>query len=1385
MGWYKLLKKQASKIINKAVGFICFFIAIFMVSGIVKAQQNVSFNHLLVQHGLSQSTIYSILQDSDGFIWIATRDGLNRYDGYEFKVFRNDESDTTSISDNQVFVMAEDNEGMLYIGTNNGLSMYNKNTDAFSRFYNKPNQKASLSNNHVYALLVHSSGNVWVGTDGGGISIYNKKTASFTNLFHGSQKYKESQIRSILELPDKSVWIGTKGNGVLIYKEGKIEQVTTENNNFCGILSNSIRLIYSDSQNNIWIGSDEHGVTCYNLINKNISHYTTNSETKLSHNAVRAILEDKLGNVWIGTRIGLNHLNHKTGEITHILNDELNEKSLSNNSIRSIAQDNSGNLWFGTYYGGINVIYGSSNNFTLYKPSRLKQNGLSYQIVSSFAQDSKGNIWVGTEGGGINKLKKGTTLFKTIKSNGSKNSLVNDNVKELYIDDDDIMYIGTYGGGLDVYNIRNQTFKNYQNNANNRSSISSNYIYSVLKDSKSRIWVGANMGGINIFSPDEGNFEHVTLTFNGYSLKGETINDIIEDAVGNIWFATDVGLLKFDNKAYRWISLLGKNQTLNTLSLTIDMFGTIWAGTEGNGIFAIAKNCKIKQYKSKDGINGSVIFGIKSDSKNNLWISSNNGLLKFPLNKHYKLPYKTDTLIINYDVNDGLQGNEFNRGASFVSNDSLFYFGGLNGFNVFDPVNIAHNTTIPPVAITGFYVSNKKVTYYGSSSPLKKHISRTNKIVLNHKQSSFSFEFVALNFDKPQKNQYAYKLEGFDPEESGWIYSGKNHVVSYTNIYPGDYIFKVKASNNDNIWNHEGKQIAITVLPPFWRTKLAFVIYLILLAMLLYAFRRMVVFRTNQKNLLENERLEKQRIEELNQMKLRFFTNISHEFRTPLTLISGPLEKLMKVPDMQAVEKNYLYALMHKNMSRLHRLINQLMDFRKLENKKMRLSVSEDNLYHFLNEVVQGFSEFCKQKDIELNITVGDAEISKCWFDPSILDNIIFILLSNAIKFTQTSGKITVEINVENGMAEIKVCDTGIGISEEKLNRIFERFYTDNSLKYTKSMGTGIGLSFAQSLVELHKGKISVESEVNKGTTFSICIPVNRNAYVSEEINTKTKVDSLGYHVVTPDVIPKEQVKLNTDADAAESILIVEDNLELREFIKSNFGNYTLYEAENGKEAFKLAKKHLPDIIISDVMMPVMDGMEFCKMIKNNQITSHIPVILLTAKANIEHKIEGTNYGADVYMEKPFNIELLSANVCNLLLQRKALRERFSGHILNDKPNEEFEKIEDKFIKNVQDIIFKKKSDPDLSVEYLGEKLGLSRSQLFRKFKALTDHSPNEFIKVVRLKYATELMAKGELNVNQIAYECGFSNPSHFIASFKKYYNKTPKEYAKLVGMKN
>lgn len=1381
-----LIKSYFGKRIS-FLGKCILFLGTFILSvNTTTAQNSISLQHISTQDGLSQSTIYCMLQDSEGFLWFGTRDGLNKFDGYNFTVYRNKKNDSTSISDNHILSIMEDRKGRIWVGTEIGVCVYNKNLNSFHRYEEVNNDSNLFRSSHVYALLQDSRGNIWAGTDGGGVSIYDSISDSFKRLEHffpTTETTRNLKVRSILELSNKEIWISTIGDGIIIYTPELNTLIPRHRTTSasCGIESTSIRTLYEDSKRNIWIGSDEDGLSVYNLNTKKTRYYSADKKGEISHNAIRSIFEDSHGSIWIATRVGLNQYHPTTNNFTQYFHEELDNTSLSNNSVRSILQDKSGNLWFGTYYGGISVLYNSSKNFRLYKPDKNKANSLNYEIVSSFVENKDGGVWVGTEGGGINYINTTTHEISTKQNIQSILGDEGNNVKALFNDNNNNLWVGTYGNGLYKINLSNNTFEHYTHSSTDSNSISSNNVYVIHIDSKGLCWIGTNLGGLNLFDRKTKTFKHINIAdTDSNPIFGNTINCIKEDALGNIWFGSDKGLIKYDGEKYQNITLHNnQGQVLNNvfvLSINIDSFQSLWIGTSQDGLIKLDVNTlKSQQYTINENLSSNIIYGIIEDNASNLWLSTSNGLMKFPLAIQYGKLNKNQSAIIYYNIHDGLQGNEFNRGASFKDSKGNIYFGGLNGFNSFNPKNITLNKTKAPIKLSAFHLSNKKVDTYTKNSPLKQHISQTQSIKLNHKQSSFSFEFVALNYDKPEKNNYAYKLDGFDDD---WIYSGGNRTAVYTNIDPGEYKFMVKASNNDNLWNNNGPVVDIIILPPFWKTKLATATYILIVIILLLTFRKLIIIRTNEKNLLEFERLEKGRIEEINQMKLRFFTNISHEFRTPLTLISGPLEKLLNENDVTKDEQTYLLSLMHKNVQRMQRLISQLMDFRKLENKKMRLKISSGNITSCIKDAIQLFEEYCSRKGIALKYISNLSEKEIYWFDKSIVDNVVFILLSNSIKFTPNKGEILVELNQREHLLEVKVKDTGIGIPKDKLNIIFERFYSESNP--SKILGTGIGLSFAKNLITLHKGEIQVDSVVDEGTCFTFSFPVNKEAYSDTEItqlhDTLPETDLPSVNTIMPPTTEDSSEKLS------ESVLIVEDNHELREFIKSSLKKYEIYEAENGKEAFKLAKKHIPDIIISDVMMPIMDGMEFCRLVKNNMITNHIPLILLTAKTKVENRLEGTKSGADVYMDKPFNVALLTANVENLLTQRKTIRERFAGQYISENTEGEINKLEDDFISKAQEIIFNRKSDPDLRVEDLSSELGLSRSQLFRKFKTLTDHSPNEFIKVVRLKYSKELLTKGELNINEISYECGFSSASHFISSFKKHYNKTPKEFALLIN---
>ncbi len=763
------------------------------------------------------------------------------------------------------------------------------------------------------------------------------------------------------------------------------------------------------------------------------------------------------------------------------------------------------------------------------------------------------------------------------------------------------------------------------------------------------------------------------------------------------------------------------------------------------------------------GLKDYIINGLQTDDEGMLWISTIGGIYSYDLRSNE---------LRHFDYLDGLQSNEFNMRSCYKNSNGELFFGGVNGFNVFHPKEIIQNTDVPPVVITDLKLFNESVVPGEKNSPLNKNISETKEIVLNHYQSSFSFEFVALNYLIPEKNSYKYILEGY---EDTWNYSGRNRTASYMNLKPGKYTFHVTASNNDNVWNETGASIDVTVKAPPYATPLAMFVYFVVLSALLYILIRIVRFKAEKENELVLERAEKERIKELNLRRLQFFTNISHEFRTPLTLIAGPIDKLISGKNMHQSE--YLLQLIKNNVNRMLRQVNQLMDFRKIENEKMTLKVVKQNMNKFLSQIILGFEDMANTKMIELRYISTDniSEDSEQWFDIGILDKVMYNLLANAFKFTPKYGIIEVHLSLEGDIARIEVKDTGKGIEKDKLKWIFDRFYSES----TDNISTGIGLSLSKKLIDLHRGHIEVESEKMKGSNFIVTIPVTLESFNADEISDidsdfiseRSGIDSLpGSLALAEDY--------HGTGENKELILIVEDDPDMSSYLANHFSDYKLLIADNGKTAFKKAKESLPDIIISDIMMPEMNGIELCKAVKKEYLTSHIPVILLTAKAAIDEKIEGMEVaGADAYVEKPFNAEYLSVLVRNLFLQRRKLIEKFSGlGTESRKPDESLDENQ-LFLQKINHIVNDHISDSSFAVDQLLVEIGMSRSQLYRKFKAISDKNPSEYIRILRLQHACDLVQNKDYTISEVAFMSGFENISYFNTCFKRHFGVSPGKY--------
>ncbi len=1322
-------------------------------------------------------------------MWFGTSDGLNKYNGYEFDIYRFDPTDSTSISDNKIYSLYQDSDSVLWIGTRFGLNYYDRIRDKFVRFYKRPGEnQGGLSGNFIRCINEDKDGNIWIGTIGAGLNKYVKDENKF---YHFETPGVENNVTSIVNDPDGNLWIGTDAHGICYFDRTKEQFTYHAFNNKEQTASGKIygQNLYLDDQNNVWVGTEGIGLYKFNKKEQRFTWFSQSDQKELiGNNIVKSILEDDDGNLWIATDGGgLNIYNVKTGQTTQYTYDINDLNGISSDAVYTVYRDNEGIFWIGTFGGGINIINPNKKRFYHYTQEGWNKNSLSHKAVLSFCEDSRGIIWIGTDGGGLNRFDPQTKRFTNFKHDPGKPGSISSNViTSIYEDSEKNLWIGTYSGGLNMFNRSTGKFISYKNVPDDPKSIINNNVWDILEDRNGNLWLGT-LGGLARFDAKNREFRHFVMKEdNSYFSR---VISLLEDSKGRIWVGgNQLGLL---NKSTGQIKIFPyKNElydgttTYDVRCIYEDKNGNLWIATEGAGLNLFdPENGKFIAFTTKDGLSNNSIHQILEDKSGNLWLSTNNGLTKFhPETKKVRI----------YDDNDGLQSNQFSYMAAMKDNSGRMYFGGLNGFNVFHPDSIRDNPYKPPVVLTDFIHFNAKKN---KNAVLNKHIHYAESIELPFK-SVFTLQFTALNYTSTEKNQYEYKLEGFSDE---WINVDNQRTATYTNLDPGKYVFHVKGSNNDLVWNDKGTQLNIVISPPWWKTKAAYTLYVVLIILIFYSFRSYLISRQKMKNDLIIKDLEKKKIEEVNQMKLRFFTNISHEFRTPLSLIMGPLENMLQHKQFDNGIKRQL-RLMASNADRLFRLVNQLMDFRKIETGNMQLRASKDDIVHFLKQIKNAFNEFARKHHIKYRFT-SSVEKLDMYFDHDKMDKIFYNLLSNAFKFTPDNGKISVVINKinKNGtsgqqqMIEIIIQDTGIGISSDRLPKVFDRFYQiGNSVKLKKSIeqeGTGIGLALTKELIEMHHGTIEVQSMEGLGTKFIIHLPVDASHLTPEQIihdpqqetylhNELYKFlsDNDEYEPTTNDGIESGEEHAGKDAP---KILIVEDNQEVREFIRVCLQpDYEISEAGDGMEGLEKAKEIVPDLIINDIMMPGMDGVELIEKLKTDEITCHIPVILLTAKDTIEFKIKGLEIGADDYICKPFNVKLLKIRIKNLIDSRKLLQDKFRKDVLLEPKEVTVTSSDEKFLKKAMEIVENHISDSNFSVMVFVKEMGMSRSVMYRKLEAVTGQSVNEFIRTIRLKRAAQLLALNEFTISEVTYEVGFNDPQYFSKCFSKQFGKTPSSYA-------
>jgi ligand-binding sensor domain-containing protein/signal transduction histidine kinase/DNA-binding response OmpR family regulator len=1347
--------------------FIVLIIAIIIFT-CCYGQSNIS-NFQSIQDELSNPYIRCILKDSQGFMWFGTNEGLNKFDGSNFTLYEKGTNQPNSLICNAINAIIEDKNKNLWVGTGTGLCVYDREKDNFKAFRHF-GQDLFPS---VSALLEDNNDNIWIGTFGVGLYKYNKNIDSLYAYIHDKNdttSISSNFIFSIISDKKGRIWIGTR-NGLDLFDE--------KNNEFTQyyhgqklpseLSTGFINELCLDKDGDLWIGTNGKGL--YELTEQenrwHINHFQLSDFEGSKSSNILSLMCDNKGNLWIGTENGgLYVLQSSSKEFVNYKNEEGNLHSLSSNSIWSLYQDNTGIIWIGTYNHGINFIDARIEKFEVYRRNINEHYTLVNNNVTNFSEDKAGNILIATDGGGISSFNPKTQRFANVIDNSSISSKA---VMAVLCDSKQRIWVGTWDGGIDLFNTSGKKIKNFKAEANNKPGS----ILSLMEDKDGNIWAGTAGNGLLQYNQDINDFTRLSCDSLRFPFSNRSFVSILcQDSEGTYWLGLPNGLVSLKlldgKKIFKAYVHAEDTQSISSSCITSifeDSAHNMWIGTtDGLNLFN-KKNGTFTVFRKENGLPNNNINEILEDKNHCLWVSTYGGISKFEIkNKSFK----------NYSKADGLLSNSYNQRSGLKTRTGEFFFGCNNGFVTFFPDSIKPNTYIPPVYITGLKIFNNPVVAGAKGSPLSKSISITRSITLNYKQTSFTIEFVALNYTHSAKNRYAYKLEGFDKD---WNYVGTKQYATYTNIEAGKYIFKVKGSNNEGIWNPEPVQLGIVVRPPYWKTSLAYLLYFTCTAFILWEFLTLLIIKSTQAKKLKLEKIHHEKSEELNRMKIQFFANVSHEFRTPLSLILAPLKQIIDHEQLKDDVKKQLEMVYH-NANRLFRLVNELMDFTKSEEGLLKMLAQKADLVSFSYEAYYMFAAEAQRRDINYTIE-SEFDSMEVWFDKSKMEKIISNLLSNAFKFTPDKGKIQLKIGVDNSSTQssvyISVIDNGSGISNEYIDKVFDRFFQSPEDGNKNSAGTGIGLALVKSLVELHHGTISVTSRKWEETCFTVKIPLGHSHFKENEILDESDGNFLVPNQVYQGEGSEQKIQPGQNAPL---LLIVEDNPQLLEYLASVLAQkYHILTASDGAEGLRIAREAIPDLILSDIYMPKLSGIELCKNIKNEMPTSHIPVIFLTAKASTPDIIEGIGTGAEAYITKPFDNLQLEVTIEKTIETRRKLYRRFSQDVYiipNENAGNEFDR---KFLKGIIDYIDKNASNNNITVENLASHLLMSRTNIYRKIKALTGQTATEFIRFTRLKMSIKLLEEGKYNISEIAFKVGFSSPGYFSKCFKDHYGKSPSEY--------
>ena len=1306
----------------------------------VSGEENSSyyFTHINGDNGLSSSNVKAIIQDSYGFMWFGTKNGLNRFDGTSI-LRMNCEDHQLKKGNNNISALYEDANRTLWVGTDRGVYLYHPASDVFTHI-NQKTKEGKTMDNWVSAIVGDTQGNIWVIIPDQGIFRYKDNELYFYEISNRRQ-FKQESPNCICVRENGEVWIGFWGLGICRYnpQNDSFEQIV-EDRDGRPLVGKNINSIceYGD-----WLimAANEGELIKYNTK----SHVLEDIKVAGADNTFYTTGAYMKGKIWLGTFNGLYVIDEKKNEVVSLKEDLMRSFSLSDKMIYSMCQDSEGGIWIGTLFGGVNYLPNRNLQFDKFVPGS-SGNSLNTKRIRELAEDVKGNIWIGTEDAGISVLNVENGVIRQVKDHKSGNHLVTLAVVPFQ----DQIYCGLFKAGLDVIQVPGYTVRHY---TPSELKIGEGSVYVFHIDRKGRKWLGTGWG---LYVAEAGSFNFVNVKETGYNW----IFDLCEGKDGSVWIATmGSGVWRYSPQTDSYKKYESKENEPDGLSsnsvssVMQDSKGRVWFSTDRGGIcYYNEEKDNFVTYSIKEGLPDDVAYKILEDEEGNLWFGTNRGLVRFH-------PDKNDIRV--FTTKDGLLGNQFNYKSALKARNGKFYFGGIDGLVAFDPREAKTDDFVPPIYISKFSIYNKEVTVHTADSPLKECITHTDRIVLNYDESNISFDVALLSYSTAEANQYYYRMAPIDKD---WIKAATNQNISYAKLPPGQYTFQVKATSNDNGGQFVERSLSIEILPPWWFSPWAYVFYFIWLVCVVVSWFFWYKHR-KEKEMEERQKLfEIEKEKELYESKVNFFTEIAHEVRTPLTLINGPLETLqeMEIADPK-IQKNL--SVITQNTNRLLTLTGQLLDFQKIGAHKFEMTMECVDITSLLRETVARFEPTISKKNKELALHIPEESIEAV-VDKEAITKILSNLLNNALKYARHS--ICVELQRETEAFLVRVTSDGDKIPAEISQQIFEPFY-QAAKKDSASFGVGIGLPLARSLASLHRGKLYLDSE-HEDNSFVLSVPLVENTLRSlpklEEITVET--DTLG-----------EGVPVEAEMKSYV-LLLVEDNETMLEFMSERLLEvFTVETAKNGQEALEVLRSRRIDLVISDIMMPVMNGWELCKEIKSDMDLSHIPVIFLTAKNDIDSKINGLKIGAEAYVEKPFSFNYLKTQIVSLLYNRQKEREAFSKRPFFPTNKMQMNKVDEEFMNKVIRTIEENIIDTNLNVEHLAEILGMSRSSLLRKIKMLSNLSPVDFIRLIRLRKAAELIHEGKYLIGDICFMVGINSPSYFSKLFLKQFGMTPKDFEK------